>query len=120
MALKFERIDLVGLGELSDDRAHGRDVHVGAVQHDQGIALAGDFVIHLHAVDLDAVARRLGLGDGGAGDEQGCGNEGSAEHGGSPVYLVRFSPVLTIRRRTPPAIDMAGPKFLPTPSSATP
>ena len=62
VALELERIDLVGLGELRDDRAHGRDVHVGAVQHDQRIALAGHLVIHLHAVDLDAVADRLGCG----------------------------------------------------------
>ena len=64
VALELERIDLVGLGELRDDLAHRRDVHVGAVQHDQRIALAGDLVIHLHAVDLDALADRLGLGEG--------------------------------------------------------
>ena len=90
VALELERIDLVGLGELRDDRAHGRDVHVGAVQHDQRIALAGHLVIHLHAVDLDAVARRLGLGKARAGEQQGCGNEGGAEHGSLLLYLVRF------------------------------
>ena len=40
VALQLERIDLVRLGELRNDRAHRRDVHVGAVQHDQRIALA--------------------------------------------------------------------------------
>ena len=60
------------------------------MQHDQRIAIAGNFIIHLHAVDLDAVAYRLGLGKGGAGEKQGCGNEGSAEHGVSSLDLVRF------------------------------
>lgn len=35
-----ERIDRVALGELGNDVAHGRDVHVGAMQHDNRIEIA--------------------------------------------------------------------------------
>jgi hypothetical protein len=80
VALEFQGVDLVGLGELGDDRAHGRDVHVGAVQHDQRIALAGDLVVHLHAVDRDAAAHRLRLNQRAAGDEQNGGNQNATEH----------------------------------------
>ena len=92
VALQLDRIDLVGLGELGDDRAHGRDVHVGAVQHDQRVAGAGNFVIHLHAVDLDAGAHGLCRGRGfgrGLGELQpesssAVATQGDTEHGRSP------------------------------------
>jgi len=64
VALQFKRINVVGLGKLGDDRAHGQDVHIGTVQHNQRIAIAGNFAIHLHAVDFDAVAHRWGHGKG--------------------------------------------------------
>ena len=48
------------------------------------IALAADFVIHLHAVDLDRRANGFGLGKGGGGHEQGAGDDGGAKHGSSP------------------------------------
>jgi hypothetical protein len=76
VALELHRIDPVGLGEPGDDRAHGRDVHVRTVEHDQRIAIARDLVIHLHAVDPHAIPDGLGVGDGGAGEKQGCSNDG--------------------------------------------
>jgi hypothetical protein len=39
MALQLERIDLMGLGELGNNGAHARDVHIGAVQHNQWFSL---------------------------------------------------------------------------------
>ena len=80
VALELERIDLVGLGELRDDRAHGRDVHVGAVQHDQRLALAGHLVVHLHAVDLDALTRRFGPDRGGPLEQAGEQGGGERPH----------------------------------------
>ncbi|HEX2168412.1 MAG TPA: hypothetical protein VHG09_14350 [Longimicrobiales bacterium] len=41
---------------------------------------AGNLIVHLHAVHLHAVARRLCFGNGGAGDEQRNGEESSAQH----------------------------------------
>ena len=86
VALEFERVDAVRRGELRNDRAHGRDVHVGAVQHDQRVALAGHLVVHLHAANGDALARRFVLAEDGSGDQQGCGYEDGDLHGVSPFY----------------------------------
>src|SRR5207249_9417819 len=61
VSLQLDRVDLVSPGEPGDDRAHRRNVHVGAVQHDQRIARAGDFVIHPYAVDVDTMNDRLRL-----------------------------------------------------------
>ena len=114
VALELERVDLVRLGELRDDRAHRRDVHVGAVQHDQRIARAGDLVIHLHAVDLDAVADRFGPAASAGPATSRAAAMRAVRNMGSPLDLVRFS-ALTIRRTAPPQSDMVGPKFLPMP-----
>ena len=47
-----------------------------AVQHDHRIACAGDLVIHLHAVDFDAVAFGRLLGERSAGCEERCRGQG--------------------------------------------
>src|SRR6266540_3364298 len=62
-----------------DDPAHGRDVHVGAVQDDQRLTSAGHFVIHPHAVDLDAVTSRLASRNSGGAEHDDRG-EGAAKH----------------------------------------
>jgi hypothetical protein len=73
------------------------------VQHDQRIAVAGDFVVHLHAVDLDAMARWLGLGQGEASQQQRCGDEGRAEYEVSPFpSRAFFCANAEIERTTPP------------------
>jgi hypothetical protein len=79
VALKFEGADPVGGGEPGDDGAHGGDVHVGTVQHDQRFAGTGHLVVHLHAVNFDAVAfgGSLCRGRGPAAcKHNGCGNHG--------------------------------------------
>jgi len=87
MTLQLDGVDLVRLREHRDDRAHRRDVHVGAVQHDDRVAGAGDFVVHLHAVHRDAFPRRLGRTDGGSAEQQGSGDEDRAEHGSAPFEI---------------------------------
>ena len=68
--LKLQRVDPVGFGQPSDDLAQHGDGHVGAVQHDQRIAFAGYFIVHLHAVDLDAAAFGRLLSERGAAREE--------------------------------------------------
>src|SRR5690606_644566 len=90
VSLKFERIHAVGLGELRDDLAHRRDVHVGAVQYDQRVALPGDLVVHLHTVDFDTgagrlrVRRFLGESTHGAGERRNRQGDGDEKRGSGP------------------------------------
>jgi hypothetical protein len=79
--LQLERVDPVRRRELWNDRAHRRNVHVGPVQDDQRVAITGNLVIHLHAIDLDALANRLrlGLGRRSSVQQQDRGEECSAE-----------------------------------------
>ncbi len=78
--LELEGVDLVGLGEPGDDLAHGVDVHVRAVQHDQWIAFARDLVVHPHAVHLGIVTHGFGLGKGGGGAGKNARNDDGAKH----------------------------------------
>jgi hypothetical protein len=52
VAMELERVHAMRPGEHRDDRAHAGDVHGGAVEDDQRLALAGHLVIRaLNMVD---------------------------------------------------------------------